>query len=306
MRLAVLDVGSNTIHLQIMDVHRGSRPVRNSKIKTELRLIDFQDENGNISSLGKDALIAIIQEAVSQAKHLEVDEFLAFATSALREATNGLEIIDEINRLISIDLQVLSGEDEAKFTFLAVRRWFGWSSGDLLVVDVGGGSLELAAGVDELPEIALSFPVGASRMTKQFLQGDPFTSKRISMLQDHLTETLAPAITIFAPYETYRTIGTSKTIRTLARLTSEFLGDPSGILMRKSLDSLTKKLIGMSVNERAQLPRVSSTRADQLVAGAILVQHTMNELSINVIEICPWALREGIVLHRIDNLKNRA
>lgn len=304
MRLGVLDVGSNTVHLQVIDAHRGSRPIHNSSFKSELRLTEFIDSAGSISQEGIDHLIQVIEDSLLEARQLDTDEILAFATSAVREAENGEELIHSINSRFGIDLHVLSGEDEAKFTFLAVRRWLGWSSGDLLSLDIGGGSLEVAAGSDELPESAHSYPVGAGRMTRQFLKGDPFTKKSIRNLEEHLASTLAPITEEFSRFKSYRAIGTSKTFRTLSRLTSEFLGDRSGIILSKSLDSLTKKLIDMDLAERARLPRVSASRADQLVAGAIVARHVMRELDLSVIEICPWALREGIVLRRIDWLEN--
>lgn len=304
MRLGVLDVGSNTVHLQVIDAHRGSRPIHNASFKSELRLTEYIDDAGSISEEGVSALIEVIESSLSQAHDLDTDEILAFATSAVREAENGSEVIAAINSRFDIDLQVLSGADEAKFTFLAVRRWLGWSSGDLLLLDIGGGSLEIAAGSDELPEVAHSYPVGAGRMTRQFLKGDPFTRKSIESLEAHLAVTLKPLIEEFSRFKSYRAIGTSKTFRTLSRLTSEFLGDRSGVILRKSLDSLTKKLIEMDTEQRAQLPRVSLSRAHQLVAGAMVARHVMTELDLAAIEICPWALREGIVLRRIDWLEN--
>lgn len=304
MRLGVLDVGSNTVHLQVIDAHRGSRPVHASSFKTELRLTEFLDSNGEISDSGRNALLQTIKESLREAEQLDLDEVLAFATSAIREAGNGQEIINTINLEFGLDLQVLTGVEEATFTFLAVRRWLGWSSGDLLVLDIGGGSLEVAAGSDETPDIAHSYPVGANRMTLEFLRGDPFTAKSIDALQEHLERTLSLLVEEFAPFNSYRGIGTSKTFRTLARLTSELLGDPPGIITRKPLESLTKKLMVMTAEERAKLPRVTSFRAHQLVAGALVARHLMRELDLKAIEISPWALREGIVLRRIDWLEN--
>lgn len=300
MRLGVLDVGSNTIHLQVIDGHRGAKPMHNSSFKTELRLTDYLDSAGRINEDGVSSLSNVISDSIAEAERLNTDEILAFATSAIREATNGPEIIERLNNDLGIDLQVLSGEEEASFTFLAVRRWLGWSSGDLLVIDVGGGSLEIAAGSDESPEIAHSYPVGAGRMTRQLLSGDPYSSKSLNALEEHLEKTLALMIEEISPYRTFRAIGTSKTLRTLSRLTSEFLGDPSGVIHRKSLETMTKRLMAMTLAERASLPRVTPARAQQLVAGAMLVRYLFKELNLATIEICPWALREGVVLRRID------
>ncbi len=177
MRLGVLDVGSNTIHLQVMDAHPGARPTPTTNYKVELRLTEYLDVSGAISASGIQLLNDAIAEAVAHAGANETDEILAFATSAIREATNGAQIIADINKRHEKDLQVLNGDDEASMTFLAVRRWLGWSAGKLLVIDIGGGSLEIASGIDESPEATISMPLGAARLTREFLNGDPYSSK---------------------------------------------------------------------------------------------------------------------------------
>ena len=149
MRLGVLDVGSNTIHLQVVDAHLGAPPIPNSSHKSIIRLTEYLDESGAITQLGITKITDAILTNMKDAAHLNIDELLAFATSAIREAVNADEVLAHVNRECGIDLQVLSGEEEARFTFLAARRWLGWSAGDLLVLDIGGGSLEIARGTDE-------------------------------------------------------------------------------------------------------------------------------------------------------------
>ena len=155
MRLGVLDVGSNTVHLQVFDTFIGSRPSPISNLKVELRLAEYVSSDGIVSAEGVKRLRDAIQRCLESYRLSEAKELLPFATSALRESRNGQEIITGINRDFEIDLQVLSGEEEASMTFLAARRWYGWSSGRLLMVDIGGGSLELAVGVNESPDVAL-------------------------------------------------------------------------------------------------------------------------------------------------------
>ena len=186
MRLGVLDVGSNTVHLQVVDTHPGARPNPTFNYKEELRLTEFLNDKNEISDEGIDHLRRSIGNAVLQARTVQVKEFLPFATSALREAANGDQIITSINKEFDIDLQVLTGDEEAKLTFLAARRWFGWSSGRLLVIDIGGGSLEIAVGVDESPEVATSLPLGASRLTQKFLIGNPYSQKGINAMREHI------------------------------------------------------------------------------------------------------------------------
>src|SRR5215212_4230257 len=169
MRLGVLDVGSNTVHLLVVDAHRGAHPTPMHDDRSVLRLAEHVGPDDMLSKSGEKALLRAVQNACDQAEKEGCDELLAMATSAIRDAANGLEVLDRIRERSGVDLQVLTGEDEARLTFLAVRRWFGWSAGRLLVLDIGGGSLELAAGVDEDPDVALSVPLGAGRMTRRFL-----------------------------------------------------------------------------------------------------------------------------------------
>ncbi|MEY4877610.1 MAG: hypothetical protein RIR72_25 [Actinomycetota bacterium] len=301
MRLGVLDVGSNTVHLQVVDASPGARPNPNINHKEDLRLAEYLSADGFISAEGARLLREAIKRALAAAKSAEIDELLPFATSALREAVNGAEIISRINADFEIDLQVLSGEDEARITFLAARRWYGWSSGRLLMVDIGGGSLELAVGVNEVPDVALSLPLGASRLTKDHLQGDPFTKKSIRNLRDHIERDIAEILpTIVQHQDSDRSIATSKTLRTLARICGDWVDGNGKKLRIDSLRKITPRLAEMSQEDRAELPGVSNTRAKQITAGAFVAEAVMRNLDIDELEICPWALREGIVLKWLD------
>ena len=301
MRLGVLDVGSNTVHLQVVDASPGARPNPNISHKEDLRLAEYLSADGFISAEGVRLLREAIKRALAAAKSADIDELLPFATSALREAVNGAEIISRINADFEIDLQVLSGEDEARITFLAARRWYGWSSGRLLMVDIGGGSLELAVGVNEVPDVALSLPLGASRLTKDHLQGDPFTKKSIRNLRDHIERDIAEILpTIVQHQDSDRSIATSKTLRTLARICGDWVDGNGKKLRIDSLRKITPRLAEMSQEDRAELPGVSNTRAKQITAGAFVAEAVMRNLDIDELEICPWALREGIVLKWLD------
>ena len=305
MRLGVLDVGSNTIHLQVMDAHPGARPTPTTNYKVELRLTEYLDISGAISASGIQLLNDAIKEAVAHARLNETDEILAFATSALREASNGAQIISDINKRHEIDLQVLNGDDEASMTFLAVRRWLGWSAGKLLVIDIGGGSLEIASGVDENPEATISMPLGAARLTREFLNGDPYSAKGIKGLEKHAEEVLRDSMpNSLKSHDADHFVATSKTFRTLARICAQWYGDDPKFIERKSLNSAMPRLIEMNSKARAELPGVSANRAQQIVAGGIVALAVMDRLDVDEAEICPWALREGILLRRLDWLSD--
>lgn len=301
MRLGVLDVGSNTVHLQVVDTSPGARPNPTFNYKEELRLTQYISVDNLVTDEGIEKLRSSIKRAIEQSASVQTQELLPFATSALRDASNGEEIINAINKDFHIDLQVLSGEEEAKLTFLAARRWFGWSAGRLLVIDIGGGSLEMAVGVDETPEVALSLPLGAARLTKQFLTGDPYTDKSIRSLRDHIEENLEQVLPSMVKHqESDRAIATSKTLRTLARLTGDWFGGNGRNITAEAIRKVSAKLSEMDNPSRAKLPGVSENRALQIVAGAFVAESVMRNLDIEELEICPWALREGVVLKWLD------
>jgi exopolyphosphatase/guanosine-5'-triphosphate,3'-diphosphate pyrophosphatase len=294
-------VGSNTIHLQVVDTHPGARPNPTFNHKVELRLTEYLTEENNISAEGIAELRAAIKNAITHSKSVKTEELLPFATSALREANNGAEIIADINKDFEIDLQVLTGEEEARLTFLAARRWFGWSSGRLLVIDIGGGSLEIASGIDEAPEVAVTLPLGASRLTKSHLQGDPFTAKSVRALRDYIETQLESVLPALVRHEdSDRAIATSKTLRTLARLCGDWYGGNGKNITIDAIRKISTRLAEMDSEERTKLPGVSANRARQIVAGAFVTESVMRNLDLDNLEICPWALREGIVLKYLD------
>jgi len=301
MRLGVLDIGSNTVHLQVVDTHPGARPNPTYNYKEELRLTEYLQRDNTISQGGIDALRGAVSRALDHAKSVKVEEFLPFATSALRESANGDSILAAINKDLKIDIQVLTGEEEAKLTFLAARRWFGWSSGRLLVIDIGGGSLELAAGTDEAPEVAVSLPLGAARLTQNYLSGDPFSTKSVNVLRDYIEEQLDSILPALVHHQdTDRAIATSKTLRTLARLCGDWFDGNGKNIKIDAIRKICNRLGDMTLDERTKLPGVSANRARQIVAGAYVTESVMRNLDLRELEICPWALREGIVLKWMD------
>ncbi|HEU4946874.1 MAG TPA: Ppx/GppA phosphatase family protein [Kribbella sp.] len=307
MRLGVLDVGSNTVHLLVVDAHRGAAPLPAYSHKTELRLAEHLDKDGRIAKSGADELVAFVTEAAELAEDKGCESVLAFATSALREAPNGEKVLARVGAETEIDLDVLTGQDEARLTFLAVRRWFGWSSGRLAVFDIGGGSLEIAAGSDEDPTVAVSVPLGAGRLTREGLTTDPPDKDEVKALRKRIrVEMAAVAGDVLRAGRPQRAVATSKTFRSLARICGAAPSD-DGPYVPRSLDrdDLTNwlpKLIAMPTAERAELPGVSSGRAAQLVAGAMVADAVMDLFDLTSLEICPWALREGVILSRLDQL----
>jgi exopolyphosphatase / guanosine-5'-triphosphate,3'-diphosphate pyrophosphatase len=302
MRLGVLDVGSNTVHLLVVDAHRGAHPWPTYSEKSVLRLAERIGRDGRLSSDAADELVEAVRSAAGAAKDQDATELIGFATSAVRDATNSAKVIARVRAETGITLQVLSGTDEARLTFLAVRRWFGWSAGRLLALDIGGGSLEIAAGFDERPEVALSLPLGAGRLTRERLSADPPPAAELDALRSYVDSTLA-AVAV-PRYD--RAVATSKTFRTLARLAGA-APSAAGFRTPRSL-TLTglHQVLGflrrIPSGALGEMDGVSSARAHQVLAGAVVAEATMRRLRLDSVDICPWALREGVILERLDAL----
>ncbi|TFD53434.1 Ppx/GppA family phosphatase [Cryobacterium frigoriphilum] len=307
MRLGVLDVGSNTVHLLVVDAHNGAPSVPMATDKSVLRLMRYLTPEGAITKEGIHAVLAAVQNAADVAAKHHIDELLPFATSALREAKNGPELLARVEKETGVALQVLSGEDEARLTFLAVRRWYGWSAENILLFDIGGGSLEIAAGSGENPEVALSLPLGAGRSTIGFLHNDPPLPDQVRKLHDHAATLLTDAVSAFTALPTPdHVVGSSKAIRSLARLagsTSDGFGSAGRLrLSRTELDNWVPRLARIPADARPALPGITADRTFQIVAGGIVLSEAMRAFQIDELEVSPWALREGIILRYLDRL----
>ncbi|HSP36375.1 MAG TPA: Ppx/GppA phosphatase family protein [Frankiaceae bacterium] len=308
MRLGVLDVGSNTIHLLVVDAHPGAAPLPAASIKTPLRLSQLLSNDGSLGPEGARKLCDTLVDARREAEKLGAEDLLAFATSAVRDATNAGEVLADVRRRSGVDLQVLPGDDEARLTFLAVRRWFGWSAGRLLALDIGGGSLEVACGQDEDPDVAASLPLGASRLTRDWLPGDPPKRSAVAGLRKYVKAQVAGLVPrLYELGEPDRVVATSKTFRSLARIAgaAPYSKGPyvRRVLTAADAEDLVGRLAKMPSTQRTCLPGVSADRADQLLAGAVVAAEAMNLLGVGELDICPWALREGVILRRLDHLQ---
>lgn len=315
MRIGVLDVGSNTVHLLLVDAHWGAPPTPISSERWMLRLAEMIDSEGALGAAGTADVVAAVSAAATSAKKAGCSELIAFATSAIRDAVDCDDVLAATLSATGVSLRVLSGADEARLTFLAARRWFGWSAGNLLVLDIGGGSLEVAGGSDEQPSFAQSLPLGAGRMYRSWFaaraQIRPPGAAAVEDLYAHVTrelDGLAADLVAAGPFE--RVVGTSKTFRTLARLAG---AAPSGAgpleprsLTVTALRQVTAFISRMTPSDVGSLDGVSTDRADQLVAGAAVALATMEIVSsvfgAGRIDICPWALREGVILERLDQI----
>ena len=294
-RLGVLDIGSNTVHMLIVDAAPGARPEPEASTKSTIRLMQYLKDDGSIKKAGTEALLSAVEKAMKLAEEYEITQLLVLATSALREAPNGGQPVT-----------VLSGVDEARLTFLAARRWYGWDAGRLLVIDIGGGSLEVAMGSDEDPTVALSVPAGAGRVTREFLpESGVADDDDLEAARKNIRKILEPMVKSFPKSKhPMHAVGTSKTIRSLARLAGAVMRQPgrvdTSIMTIDQLEDWLPRLAAIAPDQRTALPGVTPERTYQIVGGGLVIDEIMNALDVKEIEICPWALREGAILRWLD------
>lgn len=338
MRLGVLDIGSNTGHLLVVDAHDGAAPLPAYSYKEPLRLAEHLDDAGDVTPAGIDALAAFTAQALVVAEEKGCEEMLPFATSAVRDAGNSEAVLQHVAERTGVRIEVLAGEDEARLTFLAVRRWFGWSAGRLAVFDIGGGSLEIAAGGDERPDVAWSLPLGAARLAREFAGYLPSGAGPADALRSASSDGAEPPArgghgpSVFVDEDKLRTVrrriradiardagnllragtphraaATSKTFRSLARICGAAPSGDGPLVPRSlplaELRAWIPKLVQMTPEELAALPGVSPSRTHQIVPGALVAEACMDIFDLAALEICPWALREGVILERLDGFR---
>jgi len=304
MRMGVLDIGSNTGHLLVVDAHRGAAPVPAYSYKEPLRLAEHLDSSGAVSQTGIDALVKFVDVSVAMAEDKGCLQIKAFATSAVRDSVNADAVLEEVRDQTGVTIDVLAGGDEARLTFLAVRRWRGWSAGRILMFDIGGGSLEIALGMDESPDVALSLPLGAARLTREWF-ADGHDPESLRQLRRHVRGQIASeAGSVLRLGGADVAVATSKTFRSLARICGAAPSTEGPYVRRaiprRGLGDRMSELVTMSVGEIAALPGVSANRAHQIVAGGVVADAVMDLFDLSELQMCPWALREGVILQWLD------
>ncbi|WNM33072.1 Ppx/GppA family phosphatase [Streptomyces sp. Li-HN-5-11] len=305
MRISVVDVGSNTVRLVVADAE-GGVPLPVHTAKWRLRLSEQVRPGEDISEEALERLVHAVGEASRTAGRWGAAGPLAFATAVVRGAPNRLEVLRTVRGRTGVALCTLPGEVEAELTFLGARRWMGWRSGPLALLDIGGGSLEVAFGRGRLPDFVASLPLGAGRLTHEFLRGgDPPGPERVKALRRKVRHQLRD-VAARIRWEGPRTaVATSRTFQQLGRLCGAAPGRHGPfverLLHRADLRDAVDRLAALSAAERAELPGISAPRAEQSLAGAVVAHTAMKLTGLKTVTICPWAIREGVLLRHIED-----
>ncbi|MFS8099542.1 exopolyphosphatase [Lentzea alba] len=289
MSVGVLDVGCFSAHLVVVERDL-TRPLVSHKVR--LRLDRELDSDGAISRAGVESLCSAVMAARKKAGDTP---FLPFATSSVRDSANADEVMRKVLRRTGVELKVLSGKEEARYSYTAARHWFGWSAGPIVVLDVGGGTVELAAGAGAEPERTISLPLGARTLTRTGLSVQDMRAE----VHDQLAE-------VFLGDESARAIGCSKVFEQLARLAGVRTGTYAARQLKiKDLEKWIPRLAKLSVRERAELPGISRHRARQSLAGAVVAEALMRVTGHDVVDISPWSTKEGLLLDLVERSRAR-
>jgi exopolyphosphatase/guanosine-5'-triphosphate,3'-diphosphate pyrophosphatase len=306
VRIAALDLGSNSFHLLVADAHPDGTFEPLVRDKEMLRLGSVVAATGEVGDVAGTAAIDVVRRFRALAESLEAEEVVACATAALREARDSAALVDRIDAETGLKVRVISGREEARLIFRAVRASVVIDPGPALALDLGGGSLELMVGDAQRMVWSASLKLGVGRLTSDLVRSDPPTGgdrRRLVHAVSTAVGRVLPDITRSRPR---LAIGSSGTLGTLIRLAAGRRGGPVPVSVNqlsvtaRELDSLTQQLLQMTSGERATLPGVDSRRADLLPAGALLAMTVLDLTGLTELVGCEWALREGIVLDAIS------
>ncbi|MEU6646131.1 exopolyphosphatase [Saccharomonospora sp. NPDC046836] len=305
--VGVLDVGCFSARLLIAE--RGGSlldPVFNHK--TRLRLDRALDACGRLGADGVDAIITAVGTAGELAEQRGVSRVFPLATSSIRDARNATEIVRQVRHETGTELRFLTGQREAELSYLAARRWFGAAVGPLAVLDIGGGTVELAAGEGEHAAVAWSLRLGAREMTRTWLDTEVPPAERIAELRAHALDRVRRAVAEAEPrLSGYRTVGCSTVLRQLARLAGARpqRDAPSRELRVEDLRRWIPRLAVMPASRRAELPGISRSRARQALAGAVVAEALLTVFG-GSLDVCPWSTTHGLLLTLLDQTEQDA
>jgi exopolyphosphatase/guanosine-5'-triphosphate,3'-diphosphate pyrophosphatase len=301
MRLAAIDVGSNSVHMLVADVTRGGHIEVVDRVKEVVRLGRRVFVTGRLTAESMDLAARALKHFEQVAKAQHVERLRVVATSAVREASNRSAFLKRIRRETGLAVEVISGQEEARLIFSAARYALGLDGGPHLLLDVGGGSVELVLVREGRPLWLRSFPLGAARLTEKFLTSDPPGEAQVAALSAHLKRELGEVLDDARRQGVTRTIGTSGTVNSLVAMVRAARGEELGRLHCASasaaeIDRLKRKLLECGASERAELPGADAKRADLMPAAAILVNFILSRSESPELVACSWALREGVLL----------
>jgi exopolyphosphatase/guanosine-5'-triphosphate,3'-diphosphate pyrophosphatase len=305
LKIAALDLGSNSFHLIVAEARLDGSFVTLVADKAMLRLGDIVARTGAIGREASDDAVDVLQRFRAISDSSRVDEIVAVGTAALREARDSVAFVDRVRDEVGIDINVVDGVEEARLIFTAVRASVLIDRPPALAADLGGGSLELMVGDQSTLLYASSVKAGVARLSATLCLSDPPSSSDHERLSQHLTHVLGPTLHEVRAHQPKMLIGSSGTLTSLAAMALASTGEemPDSLnqltVSRDDLDVVFERVFALPAAQRAKLPGADAKRAELLPAGAAVLAHLMDATGIREFTLSEWALREGIVLESI-------
>lgn len=303
IRLAAIDIGSNSIHMIVAQINADGTMTTLWRLKEMVGLGRLSFPSQRLSREAMEQAMGALGRIQQAAKQRRVEKILAVATSAVREAENGGDFIERVRRRLRLDVRVVSAREEARLIYLAVRHAAPLKDEPELIIDVGGGSVELIVGTEKQALLLESRKLGAARMTARFVKSDPISDEDRLALLKHYEHELTPICEQIAALKPIGAIGTSGTLENLAAMccpdATAAVGngsDPQLVIERARFQEMVSELVKSKSKDRAKMLALDPQRQDQIVAGSLLVNELFDRLKLKKIRICRSALREGIVL----------
>jgi len=306
IRVCVIDLGTNSFHAIIVDAHPNGSYQVVDRLKIMVRLGEHGLEANTLPEEAMERGMQALKRIHLLAKGWDVHEFLAFATSAIREAANGGAFIRRVREEIGLRIRPISGEQEAELIFQGVRRAVEMATPTLLI-DIGGGSVEFIVVVRGETVFARSLKLGAARMSERFVTSDPLSDDDLHALRGHIAETIAPVVDACRAHDVTNIVGSSGTIKSLARVAlDQGTNGRSSAFQRtfsiREIQTALDWVIESTADERLAHPAIDPKRVDQIGAGAVLLDTVCEQLpEVGHLKVSPNALREGMVVHFMEN-----
>jgi exopolyphosphatase/guanosine-5'-triphosphate,3'-diphosphate pyrophosphatase len=303
IRLCVIDIGSNSFHAIVFDAFPDGTFETVDTLKEMVKLGEGGFRNHELTEAAQQRGLVALQQMREMADGYGVTDYVACATSAVREASNGGEFIERVRDETGIYIRTITGETEATLIYKSVRHAVDLSEPALLV-DIGGGSTEFIIADRERAHLAQSLKLGAARMTEEFVTTDPVDETEFRALRAHVRKMLGPVFRQAHEMGIRRVVGSSGTLKNIAELTAAAAGEAGAyfdyVFDAVNVRRVTKLLMTSDRARRLAMPGIQEKRVDQIVAGALLIDVVLKDLGIKRFEVSPDALREGIVIDFVE------
>ena len=294
--MASIDIGTNTILLLIAEVDQGRiKPL--FEMETVVRLGERIHENGILLKEAMDRGLQTLSQYLERCRAMEVQEIFAVGTSALREAKNSQDFLKLVEGKLDLSIEVISGEEEAQLSFLAVARDLEETGKTFLVVDVGGGSTEFILGKGDQIRQWMSLPLGSVRFTEQFLKSDPVQEEEWQAMEREIRKLLINIPHTEEPLSMVAVGGTATTLASVEQGLEEFIVEKIHhfVLKKEALKNQLLLYRSKTIEERKKIPGLPMARADVILAGAAILYLTMEEVKCPSVLISSHGVRYGLL-----------